>query len=57
MDVPHVANTDEIDLFELLYSLWRQKLLIISVTVIVTLLCSSSASSLPTPKEWTVRPS
>lgn len=44
MTVPHQANTtDEIDLVELFRALWRQKLLIIGVTLIVAVIAAPYA--------------
>ena len=51
---PHYAD-DEIDLFELFESLWKEKVLIVAITFVITLIGGSVAFSLPPTYEASVQ--
>ena len=46
---------DEIDLFELIHSLWKEKVLIVAITFIITLIGGGVAFSLPPIYEASVQ--
>ena len=57
MDPQHTFDPrdDEIDLFELFESLWKEKVLIVAITFVITLMSGSVAFSLPPTYEASVQ--